>query len=287
MATVRTNGVTLQVGRHRPPGDDATERPIVVFVHGLATVDQASFAFTLGLPTATYAEVVLYDLRGHGRSEMPSSGYRVADHVADLIGLLDGLGVDRPVHLVGTSYGGCVVLNAAREHPERVASVVLVEGYCPYPDWGSRMAATVKESGERLRAADVSVEELMLAYNTASERKARQKAARTLELMSTTTLTDDLLDEHDLADEDYGAITAPVLCLAGDRSDIYDVERRMVAALPDATLRVFPGATHFLLAERTDEVRFIVQAWIKGLHTHGDQTNGDAAPPAEAPEPPA
>jgi len=65
---------------------------------GLGTDSLASFYLTLAAPVASAGiDVIAYDLRGHGRSELPPTGYRVADFVADLTGLLDELAVTEPV----------------------------------------------------------------------------------------------------------------------------------------------------------------------------------------------
>src|SRR6266478_4331964 len=104
MADVVANGVRHHVQRlGHPRRDDHT----VVFVHGLVMDNLSSFYFTLANPVAATADVVLYDLRGHGMSERPPTGYRVADLVADLAALLDALALPR-VALVGNSFGGLV-----------------------------------------------------------------------------------------------------------------------------------------------------------------------------------
>ncbi|HEY7072470.1 MAG TPA: alpha/beta fold hydrolase, partial [Acidimicrobiales bacterium] len=133
MATVHANGVDLRVNRYRVGPDGG--RPVVVFVHGLGIVDHSGLAFTLGMPLATEAEAVLYALRGHGHSQVTAAGYRVADHVADLVGLLDALDLTEPVHLVGCSYGGAVAVTAAVRHPDRVASLFLLDPVLPVPGW--------------------------------------------------------------------------------------------------------------------------------------------------------
>src|SRR4029453_11987433 len=120
VATVRANGVDLRVNRYRIGPDGV--RPVVVFVHGLGIVDHSGLAFTLGMPLATEAGTVLYGVRGHGQSQVAPSGYRVADHVADLVGLLDALDLAGPVHLVGCSYGGAGGVTTAVPHPDQVAS---------------------------------------------------------------------------------------------------------------------------------------------------------------------
>src|SRR5260221_11256843 len=95
------HGVRLHYQRLGPDGADAR----VVFVHGLVMDNLASWYFSVACATAAFADVLLYDLRGHGRSERPKSGYGVDDMVLDLAGLLDATVGQAPVHLVGNSLG--------------------------------------------------------------------------------------------------------------------------------------------------------------------------------------
>jgi pimeloyl-ACP methyl ester carboxylesterase len=72
--------------------------------------------------------VIRYDLRDTGRSVTSPPGaprYGVTDLVADAVGVLDALGVER-AHLVGISMGGRLAQHLALEHPDRVASLTLV-----------------------------------------------------------------------------------------------------------------------------------------------------------------
>jgi pimeloyl-ACP methyl ester carboxylesterase len=71
--------------------------------------------------------LVRYDLRGQGRSGVPADGdYSLPAHRADLLRLLDGLGIDR-AHLVGTGLGATVALGFALEHPGRAISVSAID----------------------------------------------------------------------------------------------------------------------------------------------------------------
>src|SRR5947208_17062692 len=128
MADVTARGLRFHV--QTMPG--APDGPVVVFIHGLVMDNLSSFYYTLAGPAATAGfRSVLYDLRGHGRSERPPSGYGAADAVADLFAVLDALGHRRPVHLVANSFGGVIALNAALARPERVGGLVMVEAYGP------------------------------------------------------------------------------------------------------------------------------------------------------------
>src|SRR5690606_36322148 len=115
---VEANGQRFHV-QHLTGGADAGPRPQVVMLHGLVIDNLSSWYYTLANPVALQADVHLYDLRGHGRSSMPTSGYTVADNVDDLEALLDLWGIDGPVHLFGNSFGGVVALAFALRHPER------------------------------------------------------------------------------------------------------------------------------------------------------------------------
>lgn len=67
-------------------------------------------------------DTVRLDLRGFGGSAAPPEG--LLDHVADVVALLDELGIAR-AHLVGASFGAGVAASTAVEHPGRVASLLL------------------------------------------------------------------------------------------------------------------------------------------------------------------
>ncbi|ONI91348.1 hypothetical protein ALI144C_01310 [Actinosynnema sp. ALI-1.44] len=105
--------------------------PTVVFVHGLVMDNLSSFYYTLAAPLAKAGvRTILFDLRGHGMSARPESGYSPRDSALDLVAILDELGVDQPVHLLGNSYGGVVAMHAALKAAHRVAGVVVVEAAC-------------------------------------------------------------------------------------------------------------------------------------------------------------
>jgi pimeloyl-ACP methyl ester carboxylesterase len=101
-----------------------TSEDAVVLVHG-SWADRASWQPVIpGL--ARSFRVVAYDRRGHGRSESaPGRGTRRQDET-DLAGLIEGLGL-APVHVVGNSFGGSIILGLAAVRPELFRSVVVHE----------------------------------------------------------------------------------------------------------------------------------------------------------------
>jgi pimeloyl-ACP methyl ester carboxylesterase len=242
MSQVTANGVRLHVQRLGDPDAEHT----VVFLHGLVMDDLSSFYFTLGATVAPHADVVLYDLRGHGRSERPATGYTVDDGVADLIALLDELSIDGPVHLVGNSYGGVVALGAAIDHPERVASLLLIEAHFAVDGWGHHMAGSLALAAFGLDDADVST-----WLDQVGGRKINRLARKAESLIYDTTMLDDLQAVRPLTEDELRGITCPVLAFYGEETDLMDRARDLERLVPDCELHVLEGCTHSVLMEAT------------------------------------
>jgi pimeloyl-ACP methyl ester carboxylesterase len=100
--------------------------PAVVLLHGLASNARIWDGVAARLAGAGL-RVVALDLRGHGDSDQPPSGYDFAQVGRDLQAALGGLGLDRPV-LAGHSWGANVALQYAADRPGQVAGLVLVDG---------------------------------------------------------------------------------------------------------------------------------------------------------------
>jgi pimeloyl-ACP methyl ester carboxylesterase len=101
--------------------------PPVFLLHGfLDTGDTFQFlvdAMEQDLP------LIALDWRGFGRSEWPADGYWFPDYLADLDALLEIYSPDLPARLIGHSMGGNVAGLYAGTRPERVRSVVNLEGF--------------------------------------------------------------------------------------------------------------------------------------------------------------
>jgi pimeloyl-ACP methyl ester carboxylesterase len=109
-------------------------------VHGLAT-NMAFWYFHYAALFARRYRSPLYDLRGHGRSEMPPGGYTPDNLARDLEGLLDHLSIRR-AHFLVHSFGGVIALNLARVAPERIASLVLADTHISAARCGAARSGT-------------------------------------------------------------------------------------------------------------------------------------------------
>src|SRR5213593_3411532 len=101
------------------------EGPSILLLHGLAS---SSHIWDLVAPRlAPRFRVVAYDLRGHGLSGKPSSGYGFDRMVADAVAVIRALRLRKPV-AVGHSWGANVALQLAVDRPRLVSRVVLIDG---------------------------------------------------------------------------------------------------------------------------------------------------------------
>ena len=70
-------------------------------------------------------DVIAFDNRGIGLSEVPDGPYTVPQMAADALSVIDAVGADK-VAVMGLSLGGCIAQELALSHPERVESLILV-----------------------------------------------------------------------------------------------------------------------------------------------------------------
>ncbi len=82
--------------------------------------------------------IVMADLRGHGASDKPETGYRLADYAADAIALIDALGASQAI-LAGHSLGALTAIAAARRLPDRIAALLLEDPPLPLPNDPSQL----------------------------------------------------------------------------------------------------------------------------------------------------
>jgi pimeloyl-ACP methyl ester carboxylesterase len=105
-------------------------RPVVLAAHGITASSCAWLAVAREL--GARATLIAPDLRGRGRSNELPEPYGMAAHARDLLAVLDELDLEH-VTLAGHSLGAYVVARLAAEHPERVRTVVLVDGGLTIP----------------------------------------------------------------------------------------------------------------------------------------------------------
>jgi pimeloyl-ACP methyl ester carboxylesterase len=223
----------------------------------------------LAAPLAERHRVVRCDFRGQLLTPGPAHR-ELAANVADVVALLDHLGLDG-VHVLGTSFGGEVGLLLAARRPERVVSLVAVtagDRSTAAMRRGNlalrRLVAEILAGGEPGRFHDTLVADV---YSPAwAAENAALLAGRRRQVAATPAgwfaALDDLLaavETFDLRPE-LPAIRCPTLVVtaAADRVIPPERGRALAAAIHGARLVEHPTSGHALVAE---EPAWLVARW--------------------------
>jgi pimeloyl-ACP methyl ester carboxylesterase len=278
MPIATINGVKLNYVQLDDEAGSARED--LMMVHGLAT-NMAFWYFRYGLALAKRFRVTLYDLRGHGRSEMPATGYSPDILAADLAGLMDQLRIDK-AHLMAHSFGGVVALNFACAHRERVRSLVLADSHFSAgrevqerEAWSlsqkvqpvlDRMEAGLSTSdpyfGPKLltRVAQWQLHgkevpaELVELVSPLLGRTGKRTSAAWLELIKTTSAEAEMMQDDGLALDRLRKLDFPIIAMYGDHSPARLSGARLLEIWPHAEFRRVRDAGHFFPTLRPEEV---------------------------------
>lgn len=259
--------------------------PVAEFAHGIADVNGAQLYYEIGgngpalvLIHARIADsrmwddtlqalaqqytVLRYDLRGHGRSLMPSGSF---SHCADLAGLLQFCAISR-ASLIGCSMGGEIAIDFALEYPERVNALIAVACAPTGYKWSSDLDPlwvaifTALEQGDFAGA----VERELQLWVDGPYRKAEQVNPTVRQRIGEM----DMANWQALADYRSRAqplpavqppayvrlamIDAPTLILVGD-ADVPDIRASadlLMSTIPVAEKEIIAGAGHMLPMEQ-------------------------------------
>jgi pimeloyl-ACP methyl ester carboxylesterase len=200
--------------------------------------------------------VIRYDLRAHGLSDAPASGFAHAD---DLLSLLDQLRVERAA-LVGLSAGSTIALDVALQAPGRITRMVLaapaIGGYVPRARpafWGDLIAA--------LQARDFpAAQEVLLASPLFDVPEALRPLVRRLvtENDRLWTVPRELMQAPSRPAADrLTEVTTPTLILVGERdlAAQHEQAEALASRIAGATLVVVPGGGHLLNLTSPDVFR--------------------------------
>jgi 3-oxoadipate enol-lactonase len=235
---VNAGGLTVHVQI-----DGAPDAPPLVLLHSLGTSLHVWDAPARAL-AGTY-RVIRPDLRGHGLTGVPDGPYSIPQMAADVLAVLDALGVGS-VLLAGLSIGGVIAQQLAAMAPDRVQAVVLVDTAMVLPPaalWRERAALARAQGMEPLVAPVLArwVTQDFLATPEAEglramlRRTAPEGYAGAAEALAEVDLT-----------QSTATLRLPALVLVGEHDVATSPEaaRALQAAIPGAELVILPGAAH-------------------------------------------
>ena len=177
-------------------------------------------------------QLIVPDLRGHGRSSVLATPFRHADASADILGLLDHLNVNTCKGL-GVSGGGNVLLHMATRQPKRVEAMVLVSATPYFP---AQARTIMRQYRDRLPPEQW---EVLRRRHPAGDTQIES-------LLASTAAFADSYDDMNFTPPYLSTIQARTLIVQGDRDPLYPVELavEMAKAIPRSSLWIVPDAGH-------------------------------------------
>ncbi len=242
--------------------------PWLTMVHGLS---QSHLVWSAQVDAlAGHYRMVRVDLRGHGLSSAPESGYGQMEYLADVLAVLDHLGVRR-TYWWGTHTGAALGLLLAAQEPQRVAALVLDGAVIP----GVALPSVERHNARaRQLAATAGVEAALEEWFERGEWFATMRADPARRPLAQKDLVLTYSGAAWLAQlpplpvppvtERLAQLQQPTLLINGseDLPDFLDVAARLERELPRATRYLIPGAGAFPFWEAPEAVNPLVRQWL-------------------------
>ncbi len=242
---------------------------VVVLIHGF-TLDTRMWEDQF-LPLAQHFRVIRYDLRGFGKSALPTD--EAYSHVDDLNALLDRLNIPQ-AHLVGLSKGGAVALDYALTYPSRVGRLALIDTVLGGFAWSSQSNA---ENGvvwqEAARGGIPAAKAVWLAHPLfAPAHRQPSVSARLAQIVGEYSgwhFVNPNPERHlqPPAAARLGELGMPVLALVGeeDRADFRQITDLIGQQVPQSRVIVVAGVGHMSNMEAPTEVNQPLLAFLTAL----------------------
>ena len=241
-------------------------RPLV-FIHGLS--DNLLYWEVLTTDLKNDYEVIRFDLRGHGESELGSDEITIDTYIEDLNNLLDDLNVSG-VGLIGFSLGGAIALDFALKYPDKVDSLVIMSGFYKVDEHLEGVFNQLKN------ALSISFEEfydlilpMVLCPNVIDDNHEELEMLK--EITSKAANVEAYIKAIDVGmgfnvENDLSRINVPTLVLAGKYDDItlLDSQEELQRRIKNSKLIVFDDVKHnLLIGKNNDEILDILKKFYK------------------------
>lgn len=277
MPTVETNDIETY---YEDYGDG---QPIVV-LHG-ATADHQVWAEQLQPLTDDY-RIILYDLRGHGKTGVSDlDRYTVDTYADDLAVFVDALDLDRPV-VLGHSLGGMIGYRFADEHPEKLSALITVGAMTPesfstgeraFKFAHSRVITPLMES-ERVRDGALWVQQKLFGDNSTPDMDRLEELREAHACETSEPPTDERtkitrgLREYLTSSWSWQSSEVPVLMLYGENEPFIESHASYLKAqLDNCRTAEIPEASHNSQLDNPEFIRTQIHQYLANTFDEQEQ----------------
>ena len=209
--------------------------------------------------------ILLYDKRGHGLSSLGAPPYIINDHVNDIAGLIDHLGI-MSTTICGLSVGGLIAQGLYHKRPDLVERLILCDTAAKIGDtkmWNDRMA-NVQDNG-----LGAIVEANMQRWFSPSFHQNKvSELAGYINMFSRTPKGGYLGTAAAIRDADFRSkapqIAVPVVCIVGDQDGATPpaLVKSTADLIPGATFELIPDAGHIPCVEQPAAISRIIRSFM-------------------------
>ncbi|MEX0789149.1 MAG: alpha/beta hydrolase [Actinomycetota bacterium] len=231
-------------------------------------------------------QVLTYDLRGHGYSDITETGYTPTQLATDLKELLDRLDIEQ-TDLVGHSMGADIALYFAYMYPERVRKAVLIEPIVPAvmpmmtkedfegKEWVAEVLDTlgIPIPEDRRLDSDFMLKESSRLQNRWGPLKGmpwrKAHSDRIEQVLTKTSILKDAVEIGELTIENIPKINVPIHLIYDSGSFMWSKSQKfLLDNLPDVTSSVIKSGTrtlsHFALHEQPELIGQLILDALRG-----------------------
>ena len=252
MDTDSTRGHTEQVNGIEMYYEVRGRGEPLVLLHGFSGAGSNWEPFLSGL--IKEYQLIIPDMRGHGRTTNPSMKFTFRQYALDVFALLDRLGVER-FKAIGLSGGGKTLLHVATQQPSRVEAMVLVSAAPYFPQEARAIMSQTSPDNQTDEAW-----QLMRQWHKHGDEQIRA-------LWAQANAFKDSYDDMNFTPPYLSTITARTLIVHGDRDPFYpiDIPAQLYAAIPRSYLWIIPNGGHGpIFDEMADSFVVTASAFLRG-----------------------
>jgi pimeloyl-ACP methyl ester carboxylesterase len=230
-----SDGVRIAYLDFPPEGDRRRDEPVLL-IHGFASNHGVNWLFPQWVKTLAQAgrRVIVFDNRGHGRSEKPHDpeAYSPWTMAGDAVRLLDHLGVAR-ADVMGYSMGARIAAHLAFSAPERVRGLIL----------GGLGVHLVDDEGLPSGIADAMEAPSLDALTDPMQRMFRAFAESTRSDLSALSACIKG-SRRAMTAQEIGRVAAPTLVCVGSEDEVAGDPQALASLMPNARAQIIPGRDH-------------------------------------------
>jgi pimeloyl-ACP methyl ester carboxylesterase len=215
------------------------------------------------------------DLRGHGLSEYPKTGYEFEDYILDLLNLIDHLALDEII-LIGAAMGGNLALLIAATHPSLVRALVLADpGLSLDHGISQRVQAEIEElfrfpdletAKRNMPMSGLWTPEMLNHFARFSFKELPTGEVEWRYFPRGAQISENML-ERDIWDQIN--VTCPTLILRGEHSEVFSEDKmmRLHSLIPNSMAGRVPGSDHRICQDNPKGMAARVDAFITQILT--------------------